>query len=109
MSKRKKKAQKHEKNRITKGIFTVLENDPSKDFNYKQIAAKLGINDASGRNLLIKKLIQLKESKRILEVERGRYKALANRNYLTGIIDINSRGNAYVITDDLDEDVFYTQ
>jgi ribonuclease R len=106
MSKRKKKAQKHEKNRITKGIFTVLENDPSKDFNYKQIAAKLGINDASGRNLLIKKLIQLKESKRILEVERGRYKALANRNYLTGIIDINSRGNAYVITDDLDEDVF---
>ncbi|WP_340203608.1 ribonuclease R [Ascidiimonas sp. W6] len=106
MSKRNNRAQKHENNRITRGIFTVLERDASKDFNYKQIAAKLGIDNASGRNMLIKRLTQLKEKKRILEIERGRYKALQNRNYLTGIIDINSRGNAYVITEELDDDVF---
>ena len=57
-------------------------------------------------NLLIKKLTQLKESKRILEVSRGKYKAIANRNYFTGIIDINSRGNAYVIVEELEEDIF---
>ncbi|XLS29234.1 ribonuclease R [Flavobacteriaceae bacterium M23B6Z8] len=106
MSKRNKRAQKHEKNRITRGIFTVLEKDPSRDFNYKQIAAKLGINDASGRNMLIKRLTQLKEKKRILEIERGKYKALPNKNYFKGIIDINSRGNAYVIVEDLEDDVF---
>lgn len=106
MSKRNKRAQKHEKNRITRGIFTVLEKDPSRDFNYKQIAAKIGIDDANGRNMLIKKLTQLKEKKRILEVSRGKYQALPNKNYFKGIIDINSRGNAYVITDELEDDVF---
>ena len=40
MSKRNKKAKNHRKNEITKGIFTVLEKEPNKSFNYKQIAAK---------------------------------------------------------------------
>lgn len=42
MSKKKKKARNHRKNEITKGIFTVLEKNPKKTFNYKQIAAQLG-------------------------------------------------------------------
>lgn len=106
MSKRNKRTKTHDKNLITKGIFTVLEKYPSKEYNYKQIAAKLKIDDASGRNLLIKKLTQLKEKKRILEVSRGKFKALPNRNYVSGIIDINSRGNAYLITEDSEEDIF---
>ena len=68
MSKRNKKAKNHRKNEITKGIFTVLEKEPNKSFNYKQIAAKINITDAQDRNTLIKRLTQLKEKKRIQEV-----------------------------------------
>ncbi|ATA72872.1 ribonuclease R [Capnocytophaga sp. H4358] len=106
MSKQKKKTAKAKKHDLTKGIFSVLETNQNESFNYKQIAAKLNITDASGRNLLIKRLVQLKEKKKILEVERGKYKAIPSQNYYTGIVDITSRGNAYVVVDELETDVF---
>ncbi len=107
MSKKKKRAKNQRKNEITKGIFTVLENESQKAFNYKQIAAKLAITDASSRNQLIKKLVDLKEKKRILEVSPGKYKALpTSKSYYNGKIDITGRGNAYVVIEDFDEDIF---
>ncbi|NKI27928.1 ribonuclease R [Arenibacter sp. 6A1] len=107
MSKRKKKGQNNKSNEITKGIFTVLEKEPGKSFNYKQIAAKIGLTDTKDRNDLIKKLVSLKEKKRIVEESRGNYKAIAStKSYHTGRVDITGRGNAYIIVEGLDEDVF---
>lgn len=106
MSKRKKRAYKQFKNELTKGIFTVLENDRDKSFNYKQIASKLGLKDTKGRNELIKKLGKLKKEKRILEIEPGKFKALVKRNYYKGILDLTSSGNGYVITEELEDDVY---
>ncbi len=107
MSKKKKKAKNHRKNEITRGIFTVLEKEPKKTFNYKQIAAKIGVTDAHDRNTLIKRLVKLKEAKRIAETDRGQYKALAStKTYHTGTVDITGRGNAYIIIEGMDDDVF---
>ena len=108
MSKKKnKKAKNHRKNEITKGIFTVLEKEQNKSFNYKQIAAKIGVTEAHDRNILIKKLVQLKESKRIIEESRGNYKAIAStKTYHTGTVDITGRGNAYIVIEGMDDDVF---
>jgi ribonuclease R/exosome complex exonuclease DIS3/RRP44 len=108
MSKKKKRANNHLKNQITKGIFTVLEKQPSKAFNYKQISGKLGIIDTAGRNLLIKRLGQLVAKDRIKEVERGKYQAIAEKiTHYTGKIDITTRGNnAFVIVEELEKDVF---
>lgn len=107
MSKRNKKAKNHKANEITKGIFTVLEKEPNKSFNYKQIAAKNGITDAQDRNTLIKRLVQLKEKKRIREVDRGNYQMLEDtKTYHEGRVDITGRGNAYIVIEGMEEDVF---
>ncbi len=107
MSRKKNKDKNHRKNEITKGIFTVLEKEPEKSFDYKQIAVKIGISDAHDKNQLIKRLVQLKEKKRISEEDRGRYKAIAStKTYHTGIVDITGRGNAYIIIEGMDDDVF---
>ncbi|WP_340157354.1 ribonuclease R [uncultured Maribacter sp.] len=107
MSKRNKKAKNHRKNEITKGIFTVLEKEPNKSFNYKQIAAKINITDAQDRNTLIKRLTQLKEKKRIQEVDRGRFKVLENtKTYYEGTVDLTGKGHAYIVVDGMDDDVF---
>ena len=106
MSKKKKRAKGHKKNEITKGIFTVLEKEPSKSFNYKQVASKLELSDTESRNLLIRRLGELKNEKRILENERGKYQAITNGNYYQGKVDITARGNAYVVVDELENDVF---
>lgn len=107
MSKRNKKANNHRKNEITKGIFTVLEKEPSKSFNYKQIAAKIDITDAQDRNILIKRLTELKEKKRIQEIDRGQYKVLENtKSYHEGTVDITGKGNAYIVVEGMDDDIF---
>ncbi|WP_446051584.1 ribonuclease R, partial [Zobellia laminariae] len=107
MSNNKKKARNHRANEITKGIFTVLEKDPKKSFNYKQIAAKLGLDNTQDRNQLIKRLGQLKEKNRIQEEGRGNYMAMeSTKKYQTGKVDLTGRGNAYVVIEGMDDDVF---
>ncbi|HEA19911.1 MAG TPA: ribonuclease R [Pricia antarctica] len=124
MSKKKKKAKNHRKNEITKGIFTTLEKEPNKTFDYKQIATKLELTDTQDRNQLIKRLGQLKEENRIDEEDRGQYKAVSNSrsktqkgegqnnenrsggSTLTGKVDLTSRGNAYIVVEDMDDDIF---
>lgn len=106
MSKKKKRAKGHKKNEITRGIFNVLEKESSKSFNYKQIASKLEIIDTEGRNLLIRRLGELKNENRIQENTRGKYQAITNAKYYQGKVDITARGNAYVVVDELENDVF---
>jgi len=106
MPKKQKRTNDHRKNEITKGIFSVLEKEPGKAFNYKQIASRLDISDTAGRNLLIKRLGQLKQKKRILEEDHGRYKLVHSTPVYTGKVDLTARGNAYVIVEELENDIF---
>tara|TARA_R110001592_G_scaffold52177_1_gene159859 strand:+ start:5953 stop:8181 length:2229 start_codon:yes stop_codon:yes gene_type:complete len=91
---------------LTNTILSILKKDRNQSYNYKQIAAKLGVNDASSRNQIIKKLHDLTGKKEIEEVERGKFKAIMNAEYHTGILDISAKGSGYIISDDFDEDVF---
>ena len=107
MSKKKKRSTNHRKNELTKGIFTVLEKEPSKSFDYKQIADTLDVSDTQGRNDLIQRLGQLAASDRIVETEKGQYKMKASqRTYYEGRVDLTSSGNAYVVVEGMEEDIF---
>ena len=91
---------------LTSTILNILRKEKSKTFNYKQIAAKLGVNDTSSRNQIIKKLQNLKAKQEIEEVERGKFKAIISTEYHVGILDLSSRGSGHVICDDFNEDIF---
>lgn len=107
MAKRKKrKSSKHKISNLTNTILSILKKDRNQSYNYKQIAAKLGVNDASSRNQIIKTLAKLAARQEIEQVDRGKFKAIVNTEYHIGIVDIASRGSGYIISDDFDEDVF---
>ncbi|WP_417854088.1 ribonuclease R [Xanthomarina gelatinilytica] len=107
MTKKKKRKSSHNKiSNLTNTILSILKKDRNQSFNYKQIAAKIGVNDASSRNQIIKKLQQLKAKQEIEEVERGKFKAIVNTEYHTGIVDMASRGSGYIVSDDFDEDIY---
>ena len=91
---------------LTKNIFLILKEDVSKQYNYKQIAAKLNVNDTEGKNQIIQKLNELTELKKTIEVDRGKYQINEERKYLIGKLDITSNGNGYFITDDYEDDIF---
>jgi len=103
---RKKKKRSNKIENLTNSIFQILKSDRNKAFNYKQIAAKLGVNDASSRNQIIKTLQRLKAKSEIEEVDRGKFKAIMSAEYHTGILDVSARGSGYVICEDFEDDVF---
>ncbi len=107
MSKKRKRARSQRKNEITKGIFAVLEKEPKKSFNYKQIAAQLDINDTQGRNELIRRLGQLKQKERIIETTRGKYQTKPSVDIVVkGKVDLAQNGNAYILVAGEDDDIF---
>ena len=107
MTRKKKRKPSHNRiSNLTNTILSILKKERTKTFNYKQIAAILGVNDASSRNQIIKKLQQLKINKEIEEVDRGKFKVIINTEYHTGYVDIASRGYGYIICDDFDDDIF---
>lgn len=104
--KKKKKSSRNKISNLTNTILSILKKERNKTFNYKQIAAKLGVNDASSRNQIIKKLQQLKAKNEIEEVERGKFKAIVTAEYYTGILDLSHKGSGYIISDDFEDDIY---
>jgi ribonuclease R len=106
MSKRVRKPVKKEID-FTAKIVKILSQSPNKQFNYKQIAAKLELDDTQSRNQIIKDLKMLSSQKKIEEAEPGKYLIVQeSRDYYEGTIDMTSRKTAYFICPEFGEDVF---
>lgn len=87
-------------------VLTVFKENYSKSFNYKQIAAKLKINDTHKNNAIIKSLGQLNAQKIIKEEESGQYiLSVDKKDFIEGSIEMTSSGNGYLLMSE-EEDVF---
>ena len=104
----KKRRKKNKVENFAQTILNILRKDHSQAYNYKQIAAKLGVDDPSSRNQIVKNLKELLAKGSIQEIERGKYILTPSQNYYTGRMDIAGRGQGYVIVDGLDDDIFIT-
>lgn len=88
-------------------IIKILSKSANKSFNYKQIAAKLEVDDTQSRNQIIKDLKILAASKKIIESEPGKYLIKAiSKDYYEGTIDMTGRKSAYFICPEFEEDIF---
>ncbi|MGA0402928.1 MAG: ribonuclease R [Flavobacteriaceae bacterium] len=106
MSKKKKKT-KSKGTGLTKLLFEFLERHPDKAYNFKQIASALDLRDTYTRNELLKRVKKLVSEKRIKEPVTGRYQLLEDQSEVyEGIIDLNSSGNGYIISEQLEDDLF---
>ena len=106
--KRRKKVNRKKKGieNLSALILKLIRSNRSKTYNYKQIAAHLNVNDSHSRNQIIKKLQLLKSKNEIEEVERGKFKAIINSDYHTGIIEVNAKGSGYIICEAFDDDIY---
>jgi ribonuclease R/exosome complex exonuclease DIS3/RRP44 len=105
MSKKPKKIGNKPKD-FTAQLYKILSKEPSKSYNYKQIAAILELSDTKSRNEIIRDLKILKAQDKIHETEIGKYQIISKAEYYEGIIDMTSRKNGYFVCDDLEDDVF---
>jgi len=105
MSKRPKKLGKKQHD-FTASIFKILSKEPSKSFNYKQIAAALELTDTKSRNEIIRDLKVLKAQDKIHETEIGKYQIISKAEYYEGTVDMTSRKTGYFVCPELEHDVF---
>jgi len=109
MKRRKKGNFKGDSNKIKdldRKVLEIFNQNSNKILNYKQIASKLEINDSNGRNQIIKKLKELHFEERLDEVSIGKYIMVKQSHYFEGKVEVTSRGNAYVVCDDLEHDIY---
>lgn len=106
MSKRDKKDRKKTKHYLFEDVLQVLEKNPGRAMNYKQVSSQLGIEDKSQRMLVNAILEELRDREHIEEPERGRFRFRHLENMITGVVDMTSAGNAYIISEDSEEDVY---
>jgi ribonuclease R len=106
MSKRLRKPVKKGKD-FSEKIVKILSQSANKAFNYKQIGAKLEVDDTESRNQIIKDLKILTSQNIVIESEPGKYLIKAvSKDYYEGKIDMTGRKTAYFVSTDLEDDIF---
>lgn len=105
-----KKSQKRQKRlaKIEKAILGILREDRLKQFNYKQISAKLGIKDHFERDMVLQSLASLRKQDLVEEPSRGKFRYKHTDHYIVGKVDLTTKGSAYVISEELEQDVYIT-
>lgn len=101
------------KNSFFNTVRAVFIENPYRALNFRQVSSQLGVADKASKDLVKKILETLKDQNIIVELNRGKFQLnqkrmmeLIPQNFVTGTVDMKQTGKAYIITPDLDEDVF---
>ncbi|MGV4414882.1 ribonuclease R [Chryseobacterium sp. T1] len=112
MNNRKNTSHKNEQKLLDLGrtILRFMNQNTNKIYNYKQISNGIDYKNPRQRELVIQALHRLLASEKIKETEKGKYILnLKIEGALTGTIDFNQSGNAYVRVDGVENDIFIHQ
>ncbi len=90
-------------------ILGIFNEDPGRALNYKQIAKLLRIGDMNTKKLISVCLYDMTERKELIELHRGKFKLKVQGAYITGKVDLTAKGSAYIISDDIEKDIFVAQ
>ena len=106
----KKKHKPSKKINLRNEVIGVFQKSPKRQFNHKQVAAGVGVVNASARDQIVKLLQTLAAQEVIKETERGKFQLIQKKTEAEGIIDITRSGSAYVVMNSVHlKDVFIHQ
>jgi ribonuclease R len=106
MSKKKKKSKAKGIKKLTDQVLDFMEKNPTKAFNYKQIARQLNIKNKQKKKLIIDILERLAGEELLHEVKKGKYQAVVKSSQITGRVEMTANGTGYLISDEIQEDIF---
>lgn len=110
--KRKNRNEQKGQNSFVNTVLNVFVQNPYKGYNFRQLSHHLGISDKASKQLVKDIIAKLASSNKIVELNRGKYKLNPasikeiSHHTVTGIVDMKQTGKAYIITDELPDDVF---
>ncbi|MCB9360688.1 MAG: ribonuclease R [Flavobacteriales bacterium] len=94
------------KTNLIQQIITIFDKNPTKSFNYKQLSTAFGFKDVSNKKLVNIILEELADQGKLKETKRGTFKLKNSKSFVEGRVDMTSRGSAYVVVEDSDNDIY---
>lgn len=104
-NKKAKQIETFNKPKLKNAILTFFHEQPEKTFNYKQISDQLKINDPEITKLVFVVLEEMAENGTLQSVQRGKYKLVSRAGTITGKVEIQPQGFAYIISEELEKPV----
>ncbi len=90
------------KKKLKNSILSELYDQPGKTFNYKQVSSWLGVKGDEERRLINVALQELKDDEYIEQVARGSYKIKARTGTISGTVELQRQGFAYINSEEAD-------
>ena len=88
-------------------VSDVFEKNNNQLLNYKQVSAKLNLNDQESKETILEILKEGKGAGIYLEPEKGKYKLKDLQNFIIGTVDMTADGSAYIVPqDEFEKDIF---
>ena len=94
---------------LKKVALSAFQRYPNMSMNYKQVAKKMGVNNAETRQLIPAILEEMKTEKLIEAAGRSSYRLNYETGCVVGKVDMTALGYAYIISPESEDDVFVSQ
>ena len=95
----------YNKPKLKNAILTVFYDHPERTYNYKQIADLLTIQDPEITKLVFVVLEELTENENLQSVQRGKYKLKSRSGTISGMVEIQPQGFAFIRSEEVDQPV----
>ncbi|MGQ7870131.1 ribonuclease R [Sunxiuqinia sp. sy24] len=97
------------KPQLKKSILDIFYSDPQKTYNYKQLAGLMDVKDQETKKLINVVLDELAENENLEQVQRGKFKVKSRGGYICGLVELQPKGFAHIISDEVDRPVLVSQ
>ncbi|HOO86050.1 MAG TPA: ribonuclease R, partial [Prolixibacteraceae bacterium] len=94
------------KKELKKLVLDYCYGNPEQLFTLKQVTNFLKIKDQATRMLVNIVLEELTDDGYLRAVERNKYQLKERTGYVVGVVEMTQKGYAFVISEELEEDVF---
>src|SRR3569833_1390571 len=103
----KKKNNSSVKQVLTQLVLDIFEQSNGIPLNYKQVSAKLNIQDPESREIILEILKEEAQKTTLKELSHGKFQLRELKTFVEGVVDMTNDGAAYIVTDDEAEtDIF---
>ncbi len=97
------------KRQLTREILKVFSENSKLILNYRQVSKKLNIKGEALKQRIQQTMVELAQLEQLKEISRGRFIYTTKETYIIGSVDLTARGAAYIVSDDMEEDIFVSQ
>lgn len=94
------------KKELKQMVLELFYKDSEKILTPRQICSMLAVSDLSTKQLVNVAIEELSDDGYLEQKERGKFQLIAKTGYVVGIVDMTQKGYAFIVSDELEEDIF---